>query len=190
MVTGIERESWVYFMTTRDKALIKIGVSVNPRQRLAQVQNGSELPIFIWRVTPGSYPLERELHKRFIRFRVPNTEWFLANEELTEYILASTDDPSVLPELMPPPLPQPDARPAPEPATVSSDEGRAALSDVYTLLRDIGRRAIEPEVVVEAVTAGGLRIRKIYGDDPELAAQALVELLARQPTHTASPSPR
>lgn len=67
----------VYFFVDGDK--IKIGVSLDPDERLRQLKTGNP-GIEMVGHAPGGLPVERELHKRLADKRI-NGEWFLFDEE-------------------------------------------------------------------------------------------------------------
>jgi N6-adenosine-specific RNA methylase IME4 len=67
----------VYFFVDGDK--IKIGVSLDPDERLKQLKTGNP-GIKMVGHAPGGLPVERELHKRLADKRI-NGEWFLFDEE-------------------------------------------------------------------------------------------------------------
>lgn len=89
-----ERQT-VYFI--RCEGFIKIGISVDPKTRLRNIQvsgNGTHAPAGInltsaeiVALEPGGYDRESELHKKFAALRVAG-EWFTEVPELTAYIEA------------------------------------------------------------------------------------------------------
>lgn len=79
---------FVYFMRSGDEGgPIKIGVSTDIAARLRHVQSHHVLPITLLATEYGGRIRERQLHRRFLRFRVRG-EWFRAGEPLMEYIAA------------------------------------------------------------------------------------------------------
>ena len=76
-------DSFVYFIS--GGGLIKIGVTINPKQRLSALQIGSPLPLCLLAVMPGGPSLEADLHKRFQGLRV-HGEWFHPDSLLTDFI--------------------------------------------------------------------------------------------------------
>lgn len=63
----------IYFV--RSGQYIKIGVSVNPRGRIASIQSGIPEPIEVLGIVEGDAVLEAELHRRFASLRCYG-EWF------------------------------------------------------------------------------------------------------------------
>jgi hypothetical protein len=62
----------------------KIGYSVNPTQRLQELQTGSSERILLKTQIEGSYELENQIHKKFEEHRIQG-EWFIYNKEIAEY---------------------------------------------------------------------------------------------------------
>jgi hypothetical protein len=70
-----EKTSWLYVIGVVGATPIKIGVSVDPKERLAYLQTGSPLPlVLLWKI-PGSFELEGDLHTFFDPYRL-HGEWF------------------------------------------------------------------------------------------------------------------
>jgi hypothetical protein len=79
---------------------IKIGVSVNPAARLADLQPCSPVPLEIVAQMPGDFTVERSLHEAF-RDHHSHGEWFRVSVGLLRVIdevNAGTFDPAGLPE--------------------------------------------------------------------------------------------
>lgn len=74
-----QREQEVYFARLGD--LVKIGISVDPRQR------ASDLNAELVRVERGGRRRERELHRQFVDLRVVG-EWFRDGDEIRAYLEA------------------------------------------------------------------------------------------------------
>jgi ribosomal protein S27AE len=71
--------SVVYYIRFGDR--IKIGTTTSLNSRLASLPHDE-----ILLVEPGSYDLERHLHRRFNRYLVAGREWFEAAPELLQFI--------------------------------------------------------------------------------------------------------
>ena len=78
-----QRAALVYFMAEGDK--IKIGHSVNPKQRARGLKTHSPLKILL--TLPGGAKRERQLHKQFSQFLIHGTkEWFWRRPEILKFI--------------------------------------------------------------------------------------------------------
>lgn len=64
---------------------VKIGFSRNFRKRRRQLQDGLPRAIETYLVISGTYQTEKELHKRFAKYRLRG-EWFLFAGELADWI--------------------------------------------------------------------------------------------------------
>lgn len=73
----------IYFIRSGD--FVKIGVSDNPRGRIAAIQTSNPNPIEVLGIVPGSYELEAELHQRFAHLRHKN-EWFRDTKPIRQTI--------------------------------------------------------------------------------------------------------
>lgn len=69
----------VYYL--RLGAQIKIGTSANPRRRISSVPHDEVLAF-----EQGDRLLEQSRHQRFASHRIPRTEWFHRNDELSAHI--------------------------------------------------------------------------------------------------------
>ena len=69
----------LYFI--RSGQYVKIGVSANPWQRLAEFQTANPEPLEMLAVGPGDYGFESELHRLFGEHRGAG-EWFRDNERI------------------------------------------------------------------------------------------------------------
>ena len=69
----------LYFI--RSGQYVKIGVSANPWQRLAEFQTANPEPLEMLAVGPGDYGFESELHRLFGEHRGVG-EWFRDNERI------------------------------------------------------------------------------------------------------------
>ena len=77
----------VYFVIERPSDKIKIGVSVQIRKRLAQLQTGNpnKLELMGWITPEDDYGTEKVLHKRYKEKRVPGgggKEWFTISQDV------------------------------------------------------------------------------------------------------------
>lgn len=70
----------LYFVQAAAGGPIKIGVSKNPRKRLAQLQTASPIDLVLRRVVddPNAWGWERRLHELFAEWRMRG-EWFQAH---------------------------------------------------------------------------------------------------------------
>ena len=69
---------WLYLIRNRD--LYKIGITKNFENRMRQLKPDNVVAKFY---TPDFMKLERELHNRYKKFRIPQTEYFrLKNYQL------------------------------------------------------------------------------------------------------------
>jgi hypothetical protein len=75
----------IYFIRNIETGEIKIGVGVRPRSRLKQLQTGSSATLELMGAIPGGIWEERELHRKWQRYRVRG-EWFEPNAELLSEI--------------------------------------------------------------------------------------------------------
>lgn len=74
----------VYFITTRAEH-VKIGFAKNLLYRMRALQQGCTDQLLICGITPGTMDKERELHKRFERWRY-RSEWYFLSDEIKQYI--------------------------------------------------------------------------------------------------------
>lgn len=82
--------AWLYFIRpVGQDGPIKIGVTLNPEQRLTYHRKHSPLPLeYAGRVLlDGAAATERELHRRFSAYRLHH-DWFAASPELEAQIAA------------------------------------------------------------------------------------------------------
>jgi hypothetical protein len=71
-------EQRVYFIGGKEGP-VKIGVSLNPGQRLENLQTASPEPLDLLAVVPGGLQLERAYHEAFAHLRIRG-EWFRRDE--------------------------------------------------------------------------------------------------------------
>lgn len=88
------KSSNVYFIQSELGGPIKIGVSVDPKSRMAEIQRMSPFKLRILKTIEGDYSAESALHKRFSHLRL-HGEWFEPADELLNFIAAdqSSDEP-------------------------------------------------------------------------------------------------
>jgi hypothetical protein len=80
-------EQLVYFVQGIDGGPIKIGIAVDPDERLRELQCFSPLRLAIRRVMPGGQAKEAEIHARFRHERLWG-EWFEPEFEVVEFARA------------------------------------------------------------------------------------------------------
>jgi hypothetical protein len=79
-----KRSTYVYFV--RCQNFIKIGIAVDPSDRLSQLQAGNPVTLELVSYIRAREPFERILHRRFAPYRY-NREWFILDGKLKEYVL-------------------------------------------------------------------------------------------------------
>lgn len=72
----------VYFIQATESGHIKIGYSVDPSARLAQLQTGHFDKLVLLGQVAGDQSVERMLHVRFAAWRMNGTEWFRGCNEV------------------------------------------------------------------------------------------------------------
>lgn len=77
--------SWVYFIAELPNGPMKIGLSVRPYRRLAQLQTGHPARLKLLAVIPGNHAMERQIHRRFASQRLSG-EWFRIDDLLLNFI--------------------------------------------------------------------------------------------------------
>lgn len=65
----------IYFVQPEGEDALKIGFTVEPGNRLAQLQNGNHRRLRLVAVFPGGHSVEQRLHKAFSAQRI-HGEWF------------------------------------------------------------------------------------------------------------------
>jgi hypothetical protein len=70
-----DQHAFVYFCQPVDGGPIKIGLAVDPRNRLSGLQIGSPVRLRMLAIAEGGAEYEAELHKRFAEWRL-HGEWF------------------------------------------------------------------------------------------------------------------
>jgi hypothetical protein len=71
---------FAYFVRAGDDGPVKIGWSVHPKKRLAELQVGNPYPLEIVGMIPGNRGLEGDLHHIFAEWRLTG-EWFEAEAD-------------------------------------------------------------------------------------------------------------
>ena len=68
----------LYIIQSKQSGAIKIGISKNPKKRLAQLQTGSPFKLKLILIIENRADLEKRLHKELSCFRIRNYkgEWF------------------------------------------------------------------------------------------------------------------
>lgn len=80
----MSRRSFIYFIGPKDGP-VKIGFSINPFERRADLQTGNHSDLFIFGLMPGDESDERELHARFSESSIRG-EWFQLTDDLRQFI--------------------------------------------------------------------------------------------------------
>jgi hypothetical protein len=75
----------IYFVTTPDRGMVKIGASSNCIDRLSDLMQWSPVPLELAASARGSYQHERALHFYF-RAQHSHKEWFRRSDELDALI--------------------------------------------------------------------------------------------------------
>lgn len=70
-----ERPATIYYIATRDRSMVKIGISSVPADRLSVLMAWSPQPLDIIAVAPGSYKEETAAHNAFAT-QHSHGEWF------------------------------------------------------------------------------------------------------------------
>lgn len=83
-----QESRWVYLVGTLGARPVKIGVASTVESRIAELQTGSPLPLYLIWKTRGGQSLERDLHKRFAPYRI-HGEWFDFGDENPAAVVAS-----------------------------------------------------------------------------------------------------
>lgn len=80
-------QEYIYFIKEEENNNVKIGVSVNPVQRLQELQTGSPYKLIMIGFIEGGADEEKNIHREFAEERIrENGEWFRPSERLTTYI--------------------------------------------------------------------------------------------------------
>jgi len=81
--------AWVYFIGQDYDTPIKIGVSVDPDERLNGIQTGHPERLSVLARIPGTQQTEAELHRKFAHLRMQG-EWFKPDPALRDFIISAT----------------------------------------------------------------------------------------------------
>jgi hypothetical protein len=76
----------IYFAQATDGGPIKIGTSDHPEKRVKDIGARINKDMRIIGLTKGQIEEERKLHERFSNSRVGDSEWFMPDVELVEFI--------------------------------------------------------------------------------------------------------
>jgi hypothetical protein len=87
---SIQAQSFVYFIEAEETGFCKIGHSLNPKKRLAELQVGSHAKLNIIATVIGGKQKEQELHARFKSCK-HRGEWFSRSDDLSKYLLSLRD---------------------------------------------------------------------------------------------------
>jgi hypothetical protein len=74
-------QSCIYFVSTRDRQAVKIGIARYPWARICELRIGSPVPLDLLAHVPGDARDERDLHEYFRESRM-HGEWFRRTSEL------------------------------------------------------------------------------------------------------------
>lgn len=81
----------IYFIRLGNK-FIKIGYSVNPSERLKELQTGSPVKLHLQATLEGSFQTEKGLHDLFKHLRTKG-EWFRYTDEIKYFIRVVNQNP-------------------------------------------------------------------------------------------------
>jgi hypothetical protein len=85
VIQKLDKKGYVYFILNTETGHIKVGYSIDPEQRLEDLQAANSSILKIIKTIEGTVGLERQIHKRFKHLRL-HGEWFRAAPELMKYI--------------------------------------------------------------------------------------------------------
>lgn len=77
----MNRQTFVYFIATADRTMVKIGCSGTPPNRLDALAAWSPVPLEILAAVPGKPMDERAIHSRYIDLH-SHKEWFRSSGEM------------------------------------------------------------------------------------------------------------
>ena len=83
----VSKDEKVYFIKNAENQHIKIGYSINPEQRVGQLQTGSSSRLELICYMNGGAEKEKELHELFKNCRIANSEWFVPDENMSNMII-------------------------------------------------------------------------------------------------------
>ena len=78
-------EEYIYFAKIKNKEIIKIGYSINPKKRIIDMNTAMPLDIEILAVIKGSRKTEKWLHKLLQKYNIKG-EWFEYNDSVKQII--------------------------------------------------------------------------------------------------------
>jgi len=81
----------VYFIQAGVAGPIKIGLAVDPRERMANLQTGHYERLVLLGVLPGDATSEQEIHRRVASSRL-HGEWFRPSDEVLSIVAVSSMD--------------------------------------------------------------------------------------------------
>ncbi|MFC8408612.1 GIY-YIG nuclease family protein [Streptomyces griseoincarnatus] len=84
-----DRQPWLYLVGSDEVRPVKIGISLRPESRVADMQTGSPVVLRLLWKTPGSYDMEQDLHRAFDAYRL-HGEWFDFGDEDPVPLVAGT----------------------------------------------------------------------------------------------------
>lgn len=84
-VPQIRTRGWIYFIEAEEVALLKIGWSIDPEQRLMQLREQAPIDMRIVSAFAGTISDERRLHRQFKDLRT-RSEWFRYEPPLTHLV--------------------------------------------------------------------------------------------------------
>lgn len=79
----MENAGFVYMVLNNDRSAAKIGFTVSPYARLAQLQSASPSPLTMEFAIPAHKQVEADLHRRFSASRI-RLEWFSDVQAISE----------------------------------------------------------------------------------------------------------
>jgi hypothetical protein len=77
-------EKLVYFIQARDGGPVKIGIALDPLERMRYLQSANSFELNCLWLTPGDGRTERKLHHKFRDSHIRG-EWFYPSDELLKY---------------------------------------------------------------------------------------------------------
>ena len=77
----------IYFIADLRANLVKIGYSINPDNRLKQLQTSYPDKLYIVFVEEGDYDKEKEYHSLYSEYKLYSKEWFKIDGKLKEYLM-------------------------------------------------------------------------------------------------------
>ena len=80
-----KKKGFVYFILNYDQKVCKIGYSLNPEQRLTQIQTSFPYRLIIHKQIVGDLKKEKWFHNVFKQYKTKG-EWFSIEGKLKDYI--------------------------------------------------------------------------------------------------------